>query len=314
MTDGVYLEGNIVKTNICYTWEKVKETVESLKKCYPFIEISSIGKSVMGKDIYAIRLGCGEKKVLYSGAHHANEWITTVLLLKFIENFCHAYQNDEYIYCESVRRLWNRRSLCIVPLVNPDGVDLVNGGIDKTNIFYKNAERIAMEYSDIPFPKGWKANIEGCDLNLNYPAGWANAKKIKFDMGYTKRAPKNYVGDAPLSCPESRAMYNYSIFNSFSLTLSYHTQGKVIYWKYLDYLPENSEFIAKELSRASGYTLDITPVESGFAGYKDWFIERYNMPGYTIEAGEGENPLDISQFDEIYKDNEGLLITAARLA
>lgn len=308
------MEEKIVKTNICYTWKDVKDTVEKLKECYPFIELSSIGKSVMGKDIFCIRLGCGEKKVLYSGAHHANEWITTVLLLKFIENFCHSYENDEYIYCESVKRLWNRRTICIVPLVNPDGVDLVNGGIDKTNIFYKNAERIASEYSDIPFPDGWKANIEGCDLNLNYPAGWANAKKIKYNMGYTKRAPKNYVGDAPLSCPESRAMYNYSIFNSFSLTLSYHTQGKVIYWKYLDYLPENSEFIAKELSRASGYTLDITPVESGFAGYKDWFIERYNMPGYTIEAGEGENPLDISQFNEIYKDNEGLLITAARLA
>ena len=308
------MEENIVKTNINYTWQITHDCVQKLKKSFPFIDVCTIGKSVMGKDIYAIKLGCGEKKVLYSGAHHANEWITTVLLLKFIENYCRAYQNDEYIFSQSIKRLWNRRTLCIVPLVNPDGVDLVNGAIDKENIFYKNAKRIAMEYDDIPFPDGWKANIEGCDLNLNYPAGWANAKKIKYEMGYTKRAPKNYVGDAPLCCPESRAMYNYSVFNSFSLTLSYHTQGKVIYWKYLDYLPENSEFIGKELSRASGYTLDITPVESGFAGYKDWFIERYNMPGYTIEAGEGENPLDISQFNEIYKDNEGLLITAARLA
>ena len=102
-------------------------------------------------------------------------------------------------------------------------------------------------------------------------------------------------------------MYDYSIKNIFSISLSYHTQGKIIYWKYLDFLPENSEFLGLELARKSGYSLDITPVESGYAGYKDWFIKEYNKPGYTVEAGEGENPLNISDFDKIYADNEALL-------
>lgn len=48
-------------------------------------------------------------------------------------------------------------------------------------------------------------------------------------------------------------------------------------------------------------------------GYKDWFIQIYNRPGYTIEAGLGENPLPISQFDKIYKDNIGILILGAIL-
>ena len=48
-------------------------------------------------------------------------------------------------------------------------------------------------------------------------------------------------------------------------------------------------------------------------GYKDWFIQIYNRPGYTIEAGLGENPLPISQFDIIYKDNIGILILGAIL-
>lgn len=304
----------IVPSNINYTWETVKCAIDKLKERYPFINTKIIGKSVMGKDIFALTLGYGEKRVLINGAHHANEWITSVLLLRFIENYARAYECKQCIYNENIRNLWHKKTVCIVPMVNPDGVDLVNGAIDKSSSFYRNALKISEDFEEIPFPRGWKANIEGCDLNLNYPAGWAKAKEIKYGLGFTKPAPKNYVGDAPLSCPESRAMYNYSTFNSFSLTLSYHTQGKVIYWKYLDYLPENSEMIGNELSLASGYTLDVTPVESGFAGYKDWFISHYNLPGYTVEAGEGENPLDISQFDEIYKDNEGLLIKAISLA
>lgn len=304
------MENSVVPVNLNYTWDIVCNTIGKLKEKYPFINVLSIGKSVMGKDLFAITLGCGEKKVFINASHHANEWITTPLTLKFAETYCKAYKSGNALHDKDITKLWNKKTVCIVPMVNPDGVDLVNGNIDKNSKYYKNAETISSKFKDIPFPKGWKANIEGVDLNLNYPAGWAKAKEIKYSMGFNKNAPKNYVGDAPLCTPESRAMYNYTVFNSFSLTLSYHTQGKVIYWKYLDYLPDNSEAIGKELAKASGYSLDITPVESGFAGYKDWFIKNYNKPGYTIEAGEGENPLDISLFDEIYKDNEALLVTA----
>ena len=50
---------------------------------------------------------------------------------------------------------------------------------------------------------------------------------------------------------------------------------------------------------------------SSFAGYKDWFIKVFRRPGFTIEAGSGENPLPIGQFEEIYRDNLGILVTAA---
>ena len=50
------------------------------------------------------------------------------------------------------------------------------------------------------------------------------------------------------------------------------------------------------------------PFASSFAGYKDWFLQEYRRPGYTIEAGIGQNPLPISQFNEIYGDNLGILV------
>ena len=122
------------------------------------------------------------------------------------------------------------------------------------------------------------------------------------------------MGTTPLGAPESRSLYDYTQKNNFALTLSYHTQGEVIYWKYLDFNPPRSFEIGEELSRVSGYNLEITPSESGYAGYKDWFIYFYNRPGYTVEVGTGENPLPLTQFSEIYSDNLPLLTTALNIA
>ena len=145
------------------------------------------------------------------------------------------------------------------------------------------------------------------DLNLQFPAGWQNAKRIKYSQGYVRPSPRDFVGFGPLTEPESLAVYNFTMQHKFRLILAYHSQGKTIYWQYQNYNPEGSFEIGEKFSNVSGYTLEETPYNSSFAGYKDWFIQNYNRPGYTIEVGDGENPLPISQFEQIYNDNIGIL-------
>ena len=103
-------------------------------------------------------------------------------------------------------------------------------------------------------------------------------------------------------------MYQFTKMHDFALILAYHTQGEVIYWRYLNYEPEKSYVIAQYFTRVSGYAVEETPSDSGYAGYKDWFIQEYDRPGYTIEAGKGRNPLPMDQFDQIYRDNVGILL------
>ena len=146
------------------------------------------------------------------------------------------------------------------------------------------------------------------DLNLQFPAGWEQAKKIKFSQGYTMPAPKNYVGTAPISEPESRAIYDFTLKNNFKLVIAYHTQGKEIYWNFQNLALESAKIIGEKFAKVSGYLLTEVPYNSSFAGYKDWFIQEHIKPGYTVEAGLGENPLSISQFNEIYNDNIGILV------
>lgn len=281
--------------------------LEGLSVRYPFLEKGSVGESVMGKQIPYVRMGRGNTQVFYNASFHANEWITTPVLLKFLEEYAAAFSRGENIYGENAQQLFETYSLYLVPMVNPDGVDLVNGVIN--NAYYEaQTKAIAAAYPDIPYPSGWKANINGIDLNLQFPAGWENAKETKFAAGFTTPAPRDYVGDAPLTAVESVNIYQFTLSHDFRLILAYHTQGEVIYWKYLDYEPSGSRRIADYFGKVSGYQVEETPAASGYAGYKDWFIQEYNRPGYTIEAGLGENPLPMSQFPRIYRDNVGILL------
>ena len=108
-------------------------------------------------------------------------------------------------------------------------------------------------------------------------------------------------------------MYNFTLAHNFRLVISFHTQGQEIYWNFQNINPPQGYAIGRRFAESSGYLLTGVPYNSSFAGYKDWFILTYNRPGYTIEAGIGENPLPISQFDEIYKDNLGILVLGAVL-
>ncbi|MBQ5743011.1 MAG: peptidoglycan-binding protein [Clostridia bacterium] len=305
------LRDPVVLTNIPYTSQTLRRNIEGLTKRYPFLRTGVVGRSGNGQQIPYLMFGNGPIKVGYNAAHHANEWITTPILMKFTEQMCRAYAFGLSLADSDVRRLWERTTFVIVPMVNPDGVDLVTGEYAPGSREYNEA--LALN-TDLPFPDGWKANLAGTDLNLNYPAGWEEARRIKFEQGYTRPGPRDYVGPSPLSAPESRAMAKFTEQQDFRLILAYHTQGELIFWKYLDYQPKNSLEIARRFSEVSGYAVEETPYASGFAGYKDWFIQTWNRPGYTIECGRGVNPLPISQFNEIYRDNLGILLLGGELA
>ena len=301
----------IVQTDVPMTSLLCRQTIQKLVTAYPFLRTEVLTTTAFGRPVLALVIGDGDRKVLYTAAHHANEWITAPVLLKFVEDLAQAVQSGGRLYGVEAQNIMKAATIHTVPMVDPDGVDLVTGAIETGTLEYEAARRIGDNFPDIPFPDGWKANLLGVDLNLQYPAGWLMAREIKFRQGFTRPAPRDYVGRAPLSQRETIALAQYTEEVDPALVLAYHTQGKQIFWQFQDYQVPGAQALGEEFARVSGYTLEDVPYESSFAGYKDWFIQTFRRPGYTIEAGQGQNPLPIEQFDEIYRDNLGILVTAA---
>ncbi len=301
----------IVDTAVPITSASCDRMIQEIVRTYPFCRTEVLTSTAFQRPIRTLVIGNGPRKVIYSASHHANEWITTLVLLKFAEELAMAIQEGGNIFGVPARLVRENATIYMVPMVDPDGVDLVVGAIAPGSLQYELAQGLAQNYPSIPFPDGWKANLLGVDLNLQYPAGWLQAREIKFSQGFTRPGPRDYVGRAPLNQLETRALAGYTEFIDPVLVLAYHSQGKEIYWQFRDIEVPGAEALGQEFARLSGYTLAETPYASSFAGYKDWFIQQFRRPGYTIEVGSGENPLPLSQFDEIYRDNLGILITAA---
>ena len=301
----------IVNTNQPITSERCEQMILEIVRTYSFCRSEVLTTTVFQRPIRTLVIGEGPRKVIFSAAHHANEWITALVLLKFIEDFAAAIASGGQIHGVDARGLSRQVTIYAVPMVNPDGVDLVTGAVKPGQPQYQLAERISQDYPQIPFPDGWKANLLGVDLNLNYPAKWLLAREIKFSQGFVRPAPRDYVGRAPLSQTETQAMAGYTRFLDPALVLALHTQGKEIYWQFHDIAVPGARELGQRMADASGYALADTPYSASFAGYKDWFIQEFRRPGYTIEAGSGENPLPLSQFEEIYRDVSPILRIAA---
>ena len=288
-----------------------EQTIRRLTERYPALTERVITTTAFGRPLQVMTIGTGDRQVILSAAHHANEWITATVLLRFAEALAEAAKAGGKIWGVEAERILKYTTIHMLPMVDPDGVALVTGEIPEDSPEFEQARKIARRFPSIPFPDGWKANLLGVDLNLQYPAGWLQAREIKFSQGFTRPAPRDYVGRAPLDQRESRALAEYTELVEPALTLALHTQGEVIYWQFKDYDVPGAQALAEEFARVSGYALEDTPYNSSFAGYKDWFIQNWRRPGFTIECGKGENPLPLSQFDEIYRDILGILVTAA---
>ncbi len=304
--------GDVIQVPIRVTWRLVSEVnnydygrltndIRKLLAVYPFLNSNSIGNSVMGKSIPEITLGIGEKKVHVNGSFHANEWLTTPILMLFLNDYLLSLTTHSQLRGLPMLSLYVSTQLSLVPMVNPDGVNLVIHGAPSEEPF--RSHTLQLNNEDQRF-SNWKANIRGVDLNNQFPAKWEleEARKPK------EPGPRDFPGARPLTEPEALAMAQLTRERSFDRVLAFHSQGKEIYWGFEGLEPPVSDSIVNEFARVSGYKA-VRYVDS-YAGYKDWFIQDWQRPGFTIEVGSGVNPLPLLQFNEIYADNLGILLAS----
>ncbi|MDO4617965.1 MAG: M14 family metallocarboxypeptidase [Clostridia bacterium] len=262
-------------------------------------EMFSIGESVMEKKIYCVTYGEGEKKLFLNGAHHGLEYITSAFLMRFLFECEKAISNGEDMFGYRIKELLKNVKLYIVPMVNPDGVDIAVNGLDITNRYHRHLISMVGIHS---FNKVWQANARGVDINHNYDALWAEVSK--------KPSPTKYSGEKPESEPETKAIADFVRAENFDMLIAFHSQGEEIYYDFDGMAGEEAKKIAEKLSEVSGYPVRETVGTASFGGLKDWFIKEYGKMGFTVEMGRGKNPLDTEKLSEYYDANARLILEA----
>lgn len=295
--------GNI---NTAFDYLKYQASVNALAENFPFLDVSVIGKSVLGKNIYALSIGQGYDTVLFAAAFHGSEHITTNIILRFCERLCTALLTDSPLSGINVKRALSGRKVMIIPRVNPDGCDISILGAKGAG----RADYLIRKLSEGDYTH-YNANARGVDINHNFPAGWDALKIIEKSHGIYCPAARRFGGYSPVSEPETAALVDICNRENICHAVALHTQGEVIYWNFGNRTPQKSKRMAEILSSVSGYALDVPASLATGGGFKDYFIEEFGRPGFTVELGRGVNPLPEKQALEIYNTCEEMFTIAA---
>lgn len=289
--------------NETLTYSVYESYVNSMRKNYVNLNVTVCGKSVLGKRIYSLVLGQGQKNVVYVGGTHGLEWMTSLVLLEFCENLLIQKNAEGSICGYDVNELLNSVKLIIIPELNPDGIEIAIRGASACGKYKKeNFDACGGDFS------GWSANARGVDINHNFNADWYTLRDFERASGINQPSPRRFGGFFPESEPETKAITRLCRSIPVDLLIAFHSQGEEIYYEYGKNTPEKSYTMAQVFSAVSNYTLVKNSGHAASGGLKDWFIEEFKKPAFTIELGEGENPLPLNQFREIYQSAEALMV------
>ena len=273
-------------------------SLHTLTEKYPFCELSYLGTSVLDRPLPMITLGEGKRKVLYVGTHHGMEWITSVLLTKFLYDICETLDRDGYVghlHCKSIFRT---HTLYVLPMLNPDGTEYQIHGVSSDNPL---RERL------LDMNGG---NARGVDLNHNYDAGFEAYQENEPLLAYSNGAPTKYCGPSPESEPEVHALCNFIRYHSdLRGVMSLHTQGREIIFPEAQTKTGKCVQIAKRLQRITSYNLSCPEGSAAYGGLTDWCSSQMSIPAFTFECGIGRNPLPLASHVPLYHELREALFT-----
>ncbi len=276
---------------------------EELTSKFSFLKPQIQGRTALGRGIFSLSLGCEKNSVLLAGGFHGSEWLTSLTLYLFVERLCEHISKGKLFYGVDVKRTFTQLGVTVIPCVNPDGVEIATCGIDGARRLRDFVSSIECEdYSH------WNANALGVDINHNFNAGWDKLRELEHENGIDSPCAGRFAGEYPESEAETKALTRLCRLKRFRSVMAVHSQGEELFWKYGENTPKSADMMSKILCDSCGYKRVSNQGLYSHGGFKDWFIEEFSSPGFTIEIGKGENPLPKEELYNIYNRIEEALL------
>lgn len=277
---------------------------EELTAKFPFLKPEIQGRTALGRGIFSLSLGNPKNSVLIAGGFHGSEWLTCLELYLFAERLCTHIAERTSLCGIDVEKAFSMLGVTIIPCVNPDGTEIAVKGVEGAKGLKSFVSSAGCEnYSK------WNANALGVDINHNFNAGWDKLRQLEREEGIDAPSSRRYGGKYPESEAETKALTRLCRLRRFRSAMAIHSQGEELFWRYGENTPKNSAMMAKIIADSCSYKLVDNDGLYSHGGFKDWFIEEFALPGFTMEIGKGENPLPTGQLYEIYgRIEEALLL------
>lgn len=273
------------------------------------VELFSIGKSIEGRDIWAIKITDdsepkeNKKGVAYMGTHHAREHVSTEIPIMFAKDFL-ARLDTEPEFRELIKNI----EIYIIPLVNPDGA--IHDIVDQRYKWWRKNRRVN------------RGGSFGVDLNRNYGYGWGT--------GGSSSNPSSdiYMGTAAFSEPETQAIRDFFVAHSnITVALSFHTFSELVLYPWggkNNGVGGDDERLFKKMAADMAAINHYTPMQSSqlyiaSGDTCDWLYGQLKVYCFTFELSpasmfDGGFYPGASVLDQVYDDNVDAILYLAKAA
>lgn len=282
-----------------YSYVDMSRDIKKMAQFYQDVmELSVLASTVDNNNIYCARLGNKEakKKVLIQSTMHAREWLNSQLVMKMLERCCRYYYSGKYdgiLYS----KLFDNVCFYIVPMLNPDGVNISQYGLSKVKS--ASLKKLVKKFGKGRYSR-WKANARGVDLNRNFSVGFR-----KDTAKGTKRGSEGYSGPYATSEKETRAIIKLIDTINPKAVINYHEAGRVIYYT------KNSSLLST-VKRQTGYRHIRESVSGANGSFGDYLTKR-GIVWCTPETCVGLAPVSHSQFYYEWGKHRDMIPAIAKL-
>jgi len=108
----------ITKPLCTLRYQDVVQRIKAIHKKYPMrLQIESVGKSVLGRKLWVMKFGRGEKHIFLWSQIHGNEPTGTAVLLDVFDLLVREKKQP------FVTEIWNGATIWAIPMLNPDGAE-----------------------------------------------------------------------------------------------------------------------------------------------------------------------------------------------
>ena len=267
-----------------FSYEALVRAVNRLHTGAPFLRVDVIGRSLCGRGLFALRLGCGAPSVLLLAGLDGSRPQGSAALLQWVEVVCAAAENGVPLCGVDLSRALAHTGITVLPCLNPDGLEIARCGAKGAGSLRSFSETLFR--TDTP----WSANAAGVQLDRQFPFAFDAVLQRQAFSEVTSCSPGGFFGKTALSEPEPRALARFCRREHFARALLLDCGAGT-----LEVFPAKGEAATREtvvaaklLAACAGVPFVLPTAGESCGRFSPWFALTEGKSAFVLSPESGD--------------------------